>query len=211
MPTNKFFQSGRGIGSTEEQNLLQVLVNESIQIAGCDFVYLPRTIVNVDELYREDYISKFEKNFIIEMYIENYEAFLGDGALISKFGFTLGDRLRLIVSRERFESIVGRVLPVEGDLILYPTGRSLFEVKYVDDKNPLFPLGARQYFILTCEVFKYSNETIDTGTEADEVKTNYNNDGATGIGDPFAKNDQIQTKSNIVIDFTESNPFSQNN
>ncbi len=194
MPTNKFFQSGRGIGSAEEQNLLQVLVNESIQIAGCDFVYLPRTIVNVDELYREDYISKFERNFVIEMFIENYEAFLGDGALISKFGFTLGDRLRLIVSRERFESIVGKVLPVEGDLIMYPTGRSLFEIKYVDDKNPLFPLGARQYFILTCEVFKYSNETIDTGTEADEVNVTYNNDGATGIGDPFAKNDKIQTK-----------------
>lgn len=207
MPTNKFFQSGRGIGSTEEQNLLQVLVNESIQIAGCDFVYIPRTIVNIDELYREDYVSKFEKNFIIEMFIENYEAFLGDGALISKFGFTLGDRLRLVVSRERFESIVGKVLPVEGDLILYPTSRSIFEVKYVDDKNPLFPLGARQYFILTCEVFKYSNETIDTGTEADEVQQTYANDGATGIGDPFAKNDQIQIKSDILLDFTESNPF----
>lgn len=207
MPTNKYFQSGRGIGSQEEQNLLQVLVNESIQIGGCDFIYLPRTIVNVDELYREDYISKFTKNYVIEMFIENYESFLGDGALISKFGFTLGDRLRLIVSRERFETIVGLTLPVEGDLIMYPTSRSLFEIKYVDDKNPLFPLGARQYFVLTCEVFKYSNETIDTGTEADEVAEVYHNDGATGIMDPFAKNNEIQTKGNVILNFDENNPF----
>jgi hypothetical protein len=183
-------------------------VNETIQIAGCDFIYLPRTIVNLDELYREDYVSKFVNDFTIEMYIENYESFLGDGALISKFGFTLGDRLRLIVSRERFSSIVGAVLPLEGDLIMYPTSRSLFEIKYVDDKTPLFPLGSRQYFVLTCEVFTYSNETIDTGTEADEVPLAYGNDGATGIGDPFAKNKVIQDKSNIIIDFTESNPFS---
>lgn len=207
MPTNKFFQSGRGIGSTEEQNLLQVLVNETIQIAGCDFIYLPRTIVNLDNLYREDYVSKFINDFVIEMFIENYEGFLGDGALISKFGFSLGDRLRLIVSRERFQSIVGAVLPLEGDLVMFPTSRSLFEIKYVDDKTPLFPLGARQYFVLTCEVFTYSNETIDTGTEADEVPLAYGNDGATGIGDPFAKNNVIQDKSNIIIDFTESNPF----
>lgn len=206
MPTNKFFQAGRGIGTREEQNLLQVLVNESIQIGGCDFYYLPRTIVNVDELYREDYISKFEKNFVIEMYIENYEAFLGDGALISKFGFTLGDRIRLIVSRERFSSIVGLELPVEGDLVMYPASRSLFEVKFVDDKNPLYPLGSRQYFTLTCEVFKYSNETMNTGTEADDVNV-YHNDGATGIGDPFAKNNEIQIKSNTILNFSESNPF----
>jgi hypothetical protein len=208
MPTNKFFQSGRGIGSAEEQNLLQVLVNETIQIAGCDFIYLPRTIVNLDELYREDYVSKFLNNFTIEMYIENYEGFLGDGALISKFGFSLGDRLRLIVSRERFTSIVGVLLPVEGDLVMFPTSRSLFEIKYVDDKTPLFPLGSRQYFVLTCEVFTYSNETINTGSEADEVQTVYGNDGATGISDPFAKNKAIQDKSDIIIDFTESNPFS---
>lgn len=209
MPTNKFFQSGRGIGSTEEQNLLQVLVNESIQIAGCDFVYLPRTIVNIDNLYREDYISKFIDGYLIEMYIENYEGFLGDGALISKFGFTLGDRLRLIVSRERFQTIIGKALPVEGDLVMFPTSRSLFEIKYVDDKTPLFPLGSRQYFVITCEVFTYSNETINTDSEADEVPLAYGNDGATGIADPYAKNKAIQDKSDIVIDFTESNPFSQ--
>ncbi len=207
MPTNKYFQSGRGIGSREEQDLLQVLVNETIQIGGADFVYLPRTIVKLDELFKEDYISKFTKSHLIEMYIVNYEAFEGDGALISKFGFSMGDRLTLVVSRERFQYIIGKSLPIEGDLVLYPNSKTLFEIKFIDDKNPLYPLGSRQFFTLTCEAFKYSNETVDTGTEADEVMDAFGNDGATGIMDSFAKNTEIQEISNSIINFSESNPF----
>jgi hypothetical protein len=209
MPTNKYFQAGRGIGSREEQNLLQVLVNESIQIGGADFVYIPRKIVKLDQLYREDYLSKFTRNYTVEMYIENYEGFEGDGELISKFGFTVGDRLRLVVSKERFEYVVGLSYPNEGDLIYYPTSKNLFEIKFVNDKTPLVPLGTRQYFTISCENYKYSNETLDTGTEADEVGTRYRNDGATGIGDPFAKNEPIQEISDSFLNFDENDPFAE--
>lgn len=203
---NHYWQAGRGIGSREEQNLFQELTNEIIQIAGADFIYLPRTIVKLDQLFKEDYLSKFIKNYTIEMYIENYEAFLGDGAMISNFGFTLGDRLRLIVSRERFNTVVGQDLPTEGDLIFYPTSKSIFEIKYVDDKTPLFPLGSRQYFVITCEVFKYSDETMETGTEADGIEDKFANNGTT-ILDPFAKNTEIKSIADTIINFTENNPF----
>ena len=76
MPTNKYFQSGRGIGSTSEQNLLQQIANEAIQMAGADFVYIPRNLVKLDDLFHEDTLSSFTKNFTIEMLIENYDAFL---------------------------------------------------------------------------------------------------------------------------------------
>jgi len=208
MATNHFFQHGLGIGDKSEQNLYQELVNEIIQIAGADFTYIPRELVSLDELYREDTLARFSRNFNIEMYIENYEQFLGNGAEISKFGFQLGDELRLIVSRERFMTVVEKALPVEGDLIFYPTSRSLFEIKYVDDKAPLFPLGSRQYFVITCRVFTYSNEEMNTGTEADEVQTQFSNDGTT-INDPFAKNTEIETKADEILDFTEANPFGE--
>jgi hypothetical protein len=209
MPTNKYFQAGRGIGSREEQNLLQVLVNESIQIAGADFVYIPREIVKLDQLYREDYLSKFTKNYTVEMYITNFEGFEGDGELISKFGFSISDKLRLVVSKERFEYIVGLPYPDEGDLVYYPTSKNIFEVKFVDDKTPLMPLGTRHYFTLVCESYKYSNEYMDTGTEADQIGRKYNNDGATGIGDPFAKNTAIQELSDAILNFDENDPFAE--
>lgn len=209
MPTNKYFQSGRGIGSREEQDLVQTLVNETIQIAGADFVYIPRNIVKEDSLFNEDYLSTFTRNYSVEMYIENFAQFEGDGELISKFGLTISDKLRLVVSKERFTYIIGRPYPNEGDLIYYPTSKNLFEIKWVDDKNPLMPLGTRHYFTLICESFKYSNELIDTGSEVDLIRTNYFNDGATGIGDPFGRNTFIQEKSDSILNFDENDPFAE--
>jgi len=203
---NKYFQAGRGIGSKEEQNLLQTLVNEVIQIAGADFLYLPRSIVKLDQLYREDYLSEFTRHHTIEMFLENFDAFQGDGELISTFGFSAGDRVRLNVSRERFETVTGMSYPKEGDLVYYPTGKMLFELKFLDDKTPIYPLGNRQYYSLNCELFRYSNEVITTGTEADEISAKFKNDGVI-IGDPFANNTIIRDKGYDVVDFSEANPF----
>ena len=140
MPTNKYFQSGRGIGSTSEQNLLQQIANEAIQMAGADFVYIPRNLVKLDDLFHEDTLSSFTKNFTIEMLIENYDASFGIGPQITNFGFQLNYQLRLICSREKFNQYIGLTVPVEGDLIYYPTSNSLFEIKFIEDKNPLYPL-----------------------------------------------------------------------
>ena len=206
--TNKYFQSGRGIGSVSEQDLLQKLVNEAVGIVGAEFVYIPRNLVKLDDLYHEDTLSSFTKNFTVPCYIENYDAFFGIGPQITNFGFQLNYQLRLICSREVFSATIGLTVPVEGDLIYYPTSNGLFEIKFIEDKNPLYPLGSRQYFVMACETFKYSNEILDSGQpNVDTVGKDYANDGATGIMDPFAKNQQIENIANGVVDFTENNPF----
>jgi hypothetical protein len=208
MPTNHYFNLGTGVGSRSEQNLLQMLTTESIQIGGADFVYLPRTIVNLDELFKEDYISKFEKTYTIEMYIENYDDFLGQGEMIGKFGFQLEEQLRLFVSRERFMQVVGTQFPTEGDLLYFPVSKHLFEIKFVDDKKPLFPLGSRSFFVLVCDTFKYSHETFSTGTAADDLFTKFGDVGATTpYVDPFAKNKEISEIAEDIVNWDESNPF----
>ena len=210
MPTRHYFQGGNGIGTTSEQNLVQSLVNEAIESYGLDLTYIPRNIVKLDDLYHEDTLSSFTKNFTIEMWIENYDAYTGIGPQISQFGFQLNYQLRLIVSREKFAKYIGNTLPVEGDLIYNPVTKGLFEIKFIEDKNPLFPLGSRQYFVLSCEVFKYSNETLDTGTNADTVHTQWKNNGASGasgILDPFGKNQAIDNVTAPVVNNVESNPF----
>ena len=47
MPTNPYFNKTT---VKSEQTLVQDLVDESIKIHGIDMVYLPRTLVNVDEI-----------------------------------------------------------------------------------------------------------------------------------------------------------------
>ena len=210
MPTRSYFQSGLGIGTISEQNLLQQLTNEAIESYGLDMTYIPRNLVKLDNLFHEDTLSSFTKNYTIEMWCENYDAYQGIGPQITNFGFQLNYQLRLIVSRDKFAKYIGANLPIEGDLIYNPVTKGMFEIKFIEDKNPLFPLGSRQYFVLSCEVFKYSDEDINTGTNADTVQSKFANNGAlgaSGILDPFAKNQYIEDVAEGIINNVEANPF----
>ena len=48
MAVNHYFQSGNGIGDTNEKRLYEDLIIEGLKIYGFDCYYLPRTLVNRD-------------------------------------------------------------------------------------------------------------------------------------------------------------------
>ena len=56
--------------------------------------------------------------------------------------------------------------PREGDLIFFPLGQRLFEVKFVEHENPFYQLGKNYVYELKCELFEYEDEIIDTSIEA---------------------------------------------
>ena len=55
--------------------------------------------------------------------------------------------------------------PKEGDLIYFPLGDRLFEIKYVEHEKPFYQLRENYVYKLTCELFRYEDEVIDTGVE----------------------------------------------
>ena len=55
--------------------------------------------------------------------------------------------------------------PKEGDLIYFPLGDRLFEIKYVEHEKPFYQLQGKYTYQLTCELFQYENEVIDTGID----------------------------------------------
>jgi len=75
MALNSYFSQG----TQAERDLYEDLVIEQIKIYGQDLKYIPRTLVNRDELFGEDVSSKFENAYTVEMYIANVEGFEGDG------------------------------------------------------------------------------------------------------------------------------------
>ena len=81
MPRNVYFSQA----VKSEQNLYEDLIIESLKIFGQDAYYLPRTLVNRDEIFGESASSKFDDAYMIETYIENTDGFEGDGDLYSKF------------------------------------------------------------------------------------------------------------------------------
>ena len=158
MAKNSFFKH-----TNNEQRVVEDLTIESIQIHGQDMVYIPRTLVNQDEIFGEDTISAFNSGTEIEMYIESVDGFEGDGDFISKFGLEVRDSMSLVVSKKRFQQELSMTRPNEGDLIYFPMTNGLFEIKFVEHENPFYQLGKLYTYKLSCELFQYSQEDIDTG------------------------------------------------
>ena len=174
MATNFYFQSGNTSGTTNEQRLLEDLILESIKIYGHDVYYLPRTSVNQDEVLGEDVLSRFENAYPIEMFIANVEGWGGDREIFTKFGIQVTDQATFVVSKRRWEDVVGinpeELLqlpnrPAEGDLIYLPKTKSMFEIKFVEHLNPFYQLGKFYIYSMNCELYQYSSEQFDTNVE----------------------------------------------
>ena len=177
MPTNVYFNHA----VQSEQNLHEDLVVESLRFYGHECYYLPRTIVDEDEIFGEDTSSKFGDAYQVEMYIENTEGFEGEGDLLSKFGVEVRDQATFVLSRrtwDRFVSLDSNLAtttrPNEGDLIYFPLGNQTFEIRFVEHENPFYQLGKLNVFKLQCETFEYSHEEIDVGiAELDNIEDQF--------------------------------------
>jgi len=177
MALNPYFLQG----SRQEQRLVQSLVNEHLKIYGQDVTYIPRKFVNQASIIEEVQASKFDDNFLIEAYVDTYEGYQGAGDVLTKFGMSLRDEVELTVSKERFEEFIAPFMdasddidlstrPREGDLIFFPLGQRLFEIKFVEHEVPFYQLGNTYVYELQCELFEYADEAIDTGIDAIDSK-----------------------------------------
>jgi hypothetical protein len=105
------------------------------------------------------------------MYLENVQGFEGEGELLSKFGVELRDTATFIVSRRRWQQLVGNFgqtilqRPSEGDVIYFPLTKSYFEIRKVIGNEPFYQAGALYVYKLVCELMQYSLERFDTGNE----------------------------------------------
>ena len=204
-----------------EQTLIEDLIIESIRIYGLDCWYIPRTLGAKDDLLNEDDLPIFNQAYMIEMYVKNVEGFEGDGQFLSKFGLQIRDSMTLSVAMRRFNEDVAlyneQVRPNEGDLIYFPLNRKVFEVMYVDNKPIFYQMGALQMYDLRCELFEFSNEVFNTGIEeidaisAERITTANNTISGIESLDPLADNLTIETVADGILDFTEENPFGEEN
>ena len=125
--------------------------------------------------------------------------------------------------------------PLEGDLIYFPLNSKLFEIRFVEHEEFFYQTGRLQTYELRCELFTFSSEKIDTGnTEIDAIETTYSADilfnqmllesGSVLLGedgdsltieyrlesiDNSANNEFFQIQAEGILDFSESNPFSE--
>jgi len=178
MTLNPFFLQG----SQGEQGLVQDLINEQLRMYGLDCHYIPRKLMTSRTIMREVTESRFDQAFPLEAYLMNVDGYAGQGDILTKFGIRVTSEATFVISRERFEESVAPFLeqqeddyeissrPREGDLIFSPLGKKLFEIKYVEHEKPLYQLRKNYTYQLTCELFEYEDEVIDTNVNViDEV------------------------------------------
>ena len=159
--------------NTPEQNLHQDLIIEAIKNYGIDVYYLPRKYVNEDLLYGEDTISEFNQAHLIEMYVKSVDGFEGEGDFVSRFGLEIRDQVVFSVARRRFDNldITEQDRPLEGDVIFFPLNKKLYEIRFVEHESMFYQFGKLPIFDLTCELFQYDDQRIDTGVEdIDEIE-----------------------------------------
>ena len=170
---NPFFLQG----SQGEQGLVQDLINEQLRMYGLDCHYIPRKLMTSRTIMKEVTESRFDQAFPLEAYLMNVDGYAGQGDILSKFGVRVTTEATFVISRERFEESVAPFLekqeddyeisnrPREGDLIFSPLGKKLFEIKYVEFEKQNYQLRKNYTYQLTCEVFEYEDEVIDTNVE----------------------------------------------
>jgi hypothetical protein len=166
---NPFFQQG----SKTEQGLIQDLINEQLRMYGVEVYYLPRKYITEKTILREVIESKFDDAYPIEAYVQNFDGYNDNTTILSKFGIQSTQEISLIISKERFEEYISPLIkdkaniklstrPKEGDLVYFPLGDRLFEVKFVEHEQPFYQLGKTYVYELKCELFEYEDEVIDT-------------------------------------------------
>ena len=185
---NPFFQQG----ARTEQNLLQDLINEQLKMYGVEVHYLPRKYVTENSIIREVVQSTFDDAYPIEAYVEIFDGYGDNPTLLSKFGIQATNEITLIISKERYETYISPLIkneqniklssrPKEGDLIYFPLGDRLFEIKYVEHEKPFYQLQKNYVYELRCELFRLGDELIDTGV--DNIDDVLLGDEATGVNE----------------------------
>ena len=167
---NPFFLQG----SKTEQGLIQDLINEQLRMYGVEVYYLPRKYLTEKTIIKEVIESAFDNAYPIEAYVENFDGYGDNTTILSKFGIQALNELTIIISKERFEEYITPLIkdqsniklssrPKEGDIIYFPLGDRLFEIKFVEHEQPFYQLQKNYVYTLKCELFRYEDEVIDTG------------------------------------------------
>lgn len=216
MPTNQYFNN---FNHANEQDLQESLVVESIKMYGVETYYLPREVVKRDSIFREPQIERFNSNYYVEMFIESIMGFEGEGEFFSKFGIEARDQVVFTVARRTYIKEVGSKisqrrdrdqLPAEGDLIWIPMFGSAYQIQHVDHKSIFYQLGNLPTYKMTCMLFEYSNQIIETGMSAVDTKYNAlytgNSVANTNIEliDIQSMNTAIEIESDKIVVFTDA-------
>lgn len=164
------------VGHAGQQKLVEDLIVQAVQQRGVDIMYLPRAIVEDNELFNEATKSKFANAHTLEVHVESITNFNGMGDIWSQMGgMEMEDRMTIMFSQKRFAEELGDgVIPQPNDLVYVPYTDTMFEVTKPLEDEDYHQWGKNYVFRLLCSKFDYGHEDISTGiAELDDISEVY--------------------------------------
>ena len=182
MPVSQYFNNY--IHSKNEQSMYMTLADDVIKMWGNDVYYIPReSSESLDLIYGEDVLKYFDKAYLVAVYQENNNQYMGAGLMFSRMGIEIQNEVVVYISEVEFAKYVrdnnNQLRPQEGDLIYIPQLNKvgeLYEIKYVNDNSDFNIFGKRMphYYKMNLAKFRYSNERISTGIdEIDQIQVEH--------------------------------------
>lgn len=209
MPVNPHFNF---YNASNEQDLLEGLIIESIRAYGFDTYFMPRTLDDYDEVFRESTVNSFNEATVIETYLKSNMRFEGDGKFMSQqLGLEIRDQTTFTIAQTTFKTLTGRDRPNEGDCIYLPLDKKVYEIQFVEHQDVFYQLGRLMVWDLQCELLEFNGQKFNTGVpEIDSISTDYEMDGSEDetYTDWSDQSTEIEEETDTFIDFTERDPFS---
>jgi hypothetical protein len=195
--------------ATNEQDLYESLIIESIRWAGFDTYYMPKTAHDLDEIFRESTVDSFDQAIPVEAYLKSNMKFEGDGQFMSKhLGLEIRDQTTFTVSQKVFKELTSLDRPREGDLVYLPLDKKCYEIRFVEHQDVFYQLGKLMVWDLQCELIEYTGQKFNTGiAEIDSIPDMFDLEDA--VDDWIDQSPEIEEEADPIIDFSEHNPFSQ--
>lgn len=195
------------------------LATEFYLLYGSDTTFLPRELYKEDTVFGEYLSPVFERGFPLRMFIEEVEAWSGNGDMYSKFGLQVTDEATIYINKSSFLAQTENNYPKQHDLIYIHKSQKLFQIKHIEDEiQPAFYLlGQRAGFKFTCVLFSYNHEVISQSVSAgipvaiqalDSLLNDLNGNSVKLPEKEYNQNNvPIITNATPVIDNTEVDPL----
>lgn len=227
-PPPFLFNQTYDINQSNEANTYNSIYSEFTYLYGTDIIFLPREVHKEETTFGEYLSATIEKGFPIRLFLEEIEAWGGNGDMYSKFGLQVTDECTLYCNKLTFVQATSSsaasagVYPKQGDLIYINKSQKLFQISHIEDetKPAFYLLGNRAGYKIQCKLFSYSHEAINQSVSAGIPEAIQALDGLmNNIMTPTASaeklenkefinlNKPIQTMANPLIDILETDPL----
>lgn len=158
MAVNQYFTP---MTNTATQDYIETMIIQSIQANGLDMMYLPRDVLENDDVFDEALHTRFDSKYDLEFVVEDIMNFNGQGHSFMA-GFQMDDSITLVCSKSRFTEVIGAPAPVKKDVIYIKEADMMWQVTNVLEDEDWRQWGKNYVWRLKCTRFMAGHEEFDT-------------------------------------------------